>query len=257
MPRKHLALLSACLLLTACPSSDDNNYVVVTGTSPSGGKYRIVCAPLVEFQKNKIVFGGLEIPISGSATGPSVKIGSIESDPQVLRTASDLIESLDQAQMNYCRALPFASPEDVAKLFDDINTQQTALSTLLRNIAGAQSETAVKNAVVAAGNLASTASTPPVPAAVAGGVAAGAPAAPGAPAAVAGGVAAGAPAAPAAPGAPAAVAGGVAAGALAAPAAPTVGAPSTGTGAKAAAITAASTAAAALQAAAAAAKALP
>ena len=226
---QRVVWLPACLLLAGCPGNSTSGpapEVVINGTMP-GGTYRITCAAQVSFQGTKISFGGLEIPITRVPGAPTVKVGTIDVDPQVYQVASTLIETLDQAHLTFCDSLPFSSPETVQTNYLNVQTQQLALSTLFTNINAASDSADVRNAVIAAGKLASTATTPPTPAS---------PAPPGA----------------AAPASPAALPAAAAPTSPAAPAATAAPKPPPATGA-----TGATQAAAALQAAANAAKALP
>jgi hypothetical protein len=148
------------------------------------------CAPIIPFNATSVNVSGVDIPIA-KAAGVDIKVGSVQLDQQTLRSASDLIESLDQAQFLFCRILPFASQSDITKIWLDANTQQTALSTLLRNLNSAQTPGEAKAAITTAANLAATATTPPVvassaPAAPAGAAVPAAPAGAAAPAAPAG-----------------------------------------------------------------------
>jgi hypothetical protein len=157
------------------------------------------CAPIIPFNATSVNVSGVDIPIA-KAAGVDIKVGSVQLDQQTLRSASDLLESLDQAQFLFCRILPFASQSDITKIWLDANTQQTALSTLLRNLNSAQTPGEAKAAITTAANLAATATTPPV-------VASSAPAAPAGAAVPAAPAGAAAPAAPAGAAAPAAPAG--------------------------------------------------
>jgi hypothetical protein len=130
------------------------------GKLPNGNYVKMTCAPMINYNAGSAHITGVDIPIS-KAAGIDVKVGAVDLDPQTLRQASDLIEALDTAQFNYCRTLPFASSQDILKLWTDTNTQQQTLSTLLRNLTTAQTPSEAKAAIATAASAASTATTPP------------------------------------------------------------------------------------------------
>ena len=159
--------LPACLLLTACPPNpQDGGVFKVDVVLPSGSHVVMTCAPIINYNSSSVRISGIDIPIS-KAAGIDIKVGEVGLDQTTLRQASDLIEVLDNAQFQYCRILPFVAPQDVYKLWQDANTQQIALTTLLRNLAGAQNQNDARAAIATAANTASTAaSSPSTPAAV-------------------------------------------------------------------------------------------
>jgi hypothetical protein len=190
-------LPAACVFLTACPGSTPpppGGSFHFEGRTASGGYVSMDCAPIIPFNATAVSISGIEIPIS-KTSGVDVKVGTVALDQQTLRQASDLIEALDNAQFSFCRVLPFVSQADVYKIYTDANTQQAALSNLLRNLNSSQTPTEAKAAIATAANsAAATTSTAPVVVATTAPTAPAAPTAPTPPAA---------PAAPTPPAAPA------------------------------------------------------
>ncbi|MDR3530191.1 MAG: hypothetical protein P4L90_06530 [Rhodopila sp.] len=159
------------LTLVACgifPKQPDNSGTAVL-TIP-GGTISISCANIVSFQNQSASLNGgkLTLPIKTLGGTPELDLPTLKDDETTSRQASELIETLDNAQVMYCKGMLLAAPEDRYNIIPDYNTILTALSTLLRNITTASTDSQVKAAVVTAASLASTstsaANRPPPPA---------------------------------------------------------------------------------------------
>ena len=143
-----------CAVLTAC--QPDSGGTFSYELELPNGRVKMACAPMINYQGRSVRISGLEIPL-GTAAGVPLKLGNANLDETTLRAASDLIQTLDNAQNQYCRTLPFVNRDLVYKMWQDYNTQIVALSNLLRNLASAQNSITARAALATAGNLAATA----------------------------------------------------------------------------------------------------
>src|SRR5258708_7436334 len=122
MLKIRAAWLPSYLLLAACadPTAPPGGSFSFEVNLPNGTHVSGNCAPIINFNALSVRIGGIDIPISKTA-GVDIKVGTVNLDQTTLRQASDLIETLDNAQFSYCRTLPFVRQEDILKMWQDFN----------------------------------------------------------------------------------------------------------------------------------------
>ena len=177
MEAGKLIVLLSVLIMSGCNSVPSPKPPVSTGIfkgrpgqQPSEETVVITCDPIIDFQNwtANLTTGSISLPFKQIGTTFQLTLPNLNNSETIAREASQLLESLDNAQVMYCKGLLLVSPEDRFKVLQDYNTLVITLTTLLRNLSlsknDADAQAAISQAAAIALPSTSAANQPPKPA---------------------------------------------------------------------------------------------